>query len=124
MNVEKLQKVRSVLQAGDTGRAEKLLEGIEERDAEWFYLRALIYRKKTWFSESRKCIKTAIKLDPKNEEYKSFLNELEQLAKESRKKMRAEQKQKEKNSQKMREAENSDVTLCQAVCEGICYFAD
>ena len=116
-------KVRKALDIGDAGRAEKLLYEIEERNAEWYYLQSLVFREKMWFSESRKSIKKAIKLKPKNNEYRAASKELEQFAKENRKKEREEQKERERQSRQMGETDNSDATLCQAICEAICWFS-
>ncbi|MDE6058894.1 MAG: hypothetical protein K2G44_02520 [Clostridia bacterium] len=113
-------KVRKALDIGDAGRAEKLLYEIEERNAEWYYLQSLVFREKMWFSESRKSIKKAIKLEPKNKEYRTALKELEQKAKENRKKERAEQKERERHAQQMGATDKADAALCQAICEGLC----
>lgn len=115
-----LGRVRNVLNSGDTGRAEKLLYEIEERNAEWYYLQSLIFRSKMWFTESRKSIKEAIKLEPKNKEYRAALKELEQTAKEYRKRERAEQKERERQSRQMGATDKADAMLCQAICEGLC----
>ncbi len=57
--------------------AQKALDGISERGAEWHYYQSAIYYKKGWLMESRSQLKLAVSMDPKNDKYVNALNKLE-----------------------------------------------
>jgi len=73
---DNFQQVRMLINNGNIIQAESILEGINNRNAEWFYLRGLIYMKKGWYNEAMMNIDQAVKMDPSNFEYRSTLNRM------------------------------------------------
>jgi molecular chaperone DnaJ len=70
------QQVRTYINNGNIVQAESLLESIGNKNAEWFYLRGLIFMKKGWYNEAVMNIKQAVNMDPSNFEYRSTLNRM------------------------------------------------
>lgn len=63
----------------DTGRlkdAEKKLANIQNRDAEWFFLRGMVSYRKGWYDDAVSNIQNAAALDPNNREYSTALNRI------------------------------------------------
>ena len=83
LTLEALDAFAPVRQAIDEEQfevAESLLEMHEERGAEWYYQRAMLFKKRSWFLESLRNMKEAVRLDPENERYQQELNELDKMA--------------------------------------------
>lgn len=73
---EGFRQVRMYIDNGNIVQAESLLESIGNRNAEWFYLRGLVFMKKGWYNEAVMNIKQAVNMDPSNFEYRSTLNRM------------------------------------------------
>ena len=71
-----LYYIRRLIDMGNLAAAEQLLDGMQIRSAEWYYLRGVIYLKKGWFVEGRTCINRAVSMDPDNEDYMAAYDEL------------------------------------------------
>ena len=69
-------QVRMYINNGNILQAESLLENISNKNAEWFYLRGLIFMKKGWYNEASMNIKQAVNMDPTNFEYRNTLNRM------------------------------------------------
>lgn len=69
-------EVDAAIRAGDLEKAQRLLDGFNERPAEWHYLQAVVFYKKNWMNESRKQLEIAKDLDPTNEKYKTTYDKL------------------------------------------------
>ncbi|PYG86968.1 molecular chaperone DnaJ [Ruminiclostridium sufflavum DSM 19573] len=69
-------QVRMNINNGNISQAEALLEAIGNKNAEWFYLRGLIFMKKGWYNEASMNIKQAVNMDPSNFEYRNTLNRM------------------------------------------------
>lgn len=70
------RQVRMHINGGNIGAAEAMLDNISDRNAEWFYLRGLIFMKKGWYNEAVMNIKQASNMDPSNYEYRDALNRM------------------------------------------------
>lgn len=70
------KQVRALINNGNIVGAESLLESIGNKNAEWFYLRGLIFMKKGWYNEAVMNIKQAVNMDPSNFEYRDALNKM------------------------------------------------
>lgn len=64
------RQVRSDIQAGELSWAEELLDGVEDRCAEWHFLKGAICYRKGWMDEARRYYQSAYRMEPGNEEYK------------------------------------------------------
>jgi molecular chaperone DnaJ len=67
-------KIRSLIQAGNISEAERLLEELTNRNAEWYYLKGMLLLRKGWYNEAYNHIQQAVNMDPSNLEYKRALN--------------------------------------------------
>lgn len=70
--------VRSDIQSGNYGAAEKKLMNSPTRDAEWYFLMGVIAMNKGWHEVAYNNISTACRMDPSNLEYSQALNGLNQ----------------------------------------------
>lgn len=70
------RQVRMHINNGNIAAAESMLDGIANKNAEWFYLRGMIFMKKGWYNEAVMNIKQAVNMDPSNYEYRSTLNKM------------------------------------------------
>lgn len=69
-------KVRMNISNGNIPLAEQMLNETDVRDAEWFYLKGIIFMKKGWYDQAYSNIQNAVKMDPANFEYKEALNKM------------------------------------------------
>lgn len=69
-------QVRMNIMNGNIQAAENMLNRISMKDAEWHYLRGLIFMRKGWYNEAVNSINTAVNMDPSNMEYKDALNRI------------------------------------------------
>lgn len=68
--------VEREIRAKNLNEAQRLLDSISDRDAEWHFLQSVIFYKKGWFAESKVQLETAVNLDPSNPKYRSELNKM------------------------------------------------
>lgn len=68
--------VRSNINDGNIRMAEEILDGIATHNAEWYYLKGLIYSKRGWYDEAYTHIQTAVNMDPANIEYREAINRM------------------------------------------------
>lgn len=87
------REVRERLARRDTDGAQRFLDSVEERGAEWQFMQAKVFRAKKWYTESKRCLERAMKESPDNELYKKEYDELLALAGKGRKKKPREQAQ-------------------------------
>jgi molecular chaperone DnaJ len=71
-------QVRMHINSGNIVQAEQVLNSIEVKTAEWYFLRGLIYLRKGWYDQGYSDIQTAVNMDPDNFEYRDALNRLNQ----------------------------------------------
>ncbi|MEA4960463.1 J domain-containing protein [Lutispora sp.] len=69
-------QVRMNIMNGNIQAAENLLNRISIKDAQWHYLRGLIFMRKGWYNEAVNSINTAVNMDPSNMEYRDALNRI------------------------------------------------
>lgn len=62
-------RVRAVIQQGNLNLADELLNASSNRNAEWHFLKGVICSRRGWADEARRYYRTAVQLDPNNEEY-------------------------------------------------------
>ncbi len=60
---DNFRQIRMYINTGNIAAAESLLETIQNRNAEWFYLRGLIFMKKGWYNEAVMNIRQAVNMD-------------------------------------------------------------
>lgn len=69
-------QARVHINSGNIVAAEAILEGSSNRNAEWYYLKGLIFLRKGWYDQARSHIQTAVQMDPVNIEYRNVLGQL------------------------------------------------
>ena len=74
------EAVAEAIRKGDIAAAQQLLDGFNERNAEWHYLQSVVFYKKNWINESKKQLEIAIQLDPSNEKYRTAYDKLNNRA--------------------------------------------
>ena len=67
-------EVRRRIQAGDLEGAERILDGIGGRSAQWYYLRGVIAQRRGWMDEAAQNFRIAVQMEPGNPEYAAALN--------------------------------------------------
>lgn len=67
-------EVRRRIQAGDLEGAERILDGIGGRTAQWYYLRGVIAQRRGWMDEAAQNFRIAVQMEPGNPEYAAALN--------------------------------------------------
>lgn len=71
------QKVREYIQRRNLRDAEDELNRINNKNAEWYFLRGTIAINKGWYSQGYQDIQTAVSMEPSNYEYTDALNRLQ-----------------------------------------------
>ena len=69
-------EIRGLIQNRNISLAERKLNEIRDRNAEWYYLYGRIMLAKGWFESAYNNIQRACKMDPNNFEYRQNLNNL------------------------------------------------
>jgi len=69
-------QVRININNGNISAAEEILDRTPNRNAEWFFLKGLIFLQRGWYDQAYSHIQTAVNMDPTNFEYRSVLNRL------------------------------------------------
>lgn len=70
------KRIRSLIQAGNVAEAERLLEQSSLKNAEWYFLKGMLFLRKGWYNEAFTNIQQAVSMDPSNFEYRQALNNL------------------------------------------------
>lgn len=70
------QSIRNDINSGNLSSAERKLNSLPFKDAEWNYLMGLLYLKKGWYDSANSYITTAYNMNPSNVEYKNTYNKL------------------------------------------------
>ncbi len=69
----------SLIKEKKIDEAQRVLDNIADRNAEWHYLQSRIYYNREWISECKKHLEMAVEADPSNEKYKRTLDKLNQI---------------------------------------------
>lgn len=73
-------EVRRAMQTGDLTRADTLLDGMSNRNAEWHYWKGMVLLRKGWYDGARQHFGTACSMDPGNMEYANAYNTVNRSA--------------------------------------------
>ena len=63
-------QIRRDIDMGRLDAAEKALQSISSRPAEWYFLKGVISSRKGWYDEAIKNLQTACNMEPNNQEYR------------------------------------------------------
>lgn len=67
-------RARSFISLNNLDAAKQVLENIETRNAEWYYLYGIIYLRQGWYDKANEYITRAYQQEPNNAEYSSAYN--------------------------------------------------
>lgn len=65
----KYAQIYAYINAGNLNAADMLLDNMQTRDAEWHYLKGIIYLRKQWFDAARREFQIAVQMNPNNSRY-------------------------------------------------------
>ena len=71
-------EIRRLIQMGELDQAEGKLNALPVHDAEWYYLRGVIYQKSGYYDHAKQCYASAVSLEPMNAEYRRAYESLVQ----------------------------------------------
>lgn len=77
---QRFYQVRSNLQQRRVDEAERILDQMGDRNAEWHFLRGVCYSFRGWYAMARENIATAVNMEPNNMEYRNALNQIDNSA--------------------------------------------
>ena len=69
-------KTSSLINAGNLDGAKTILDSIQTRNAEWYYLYGIIYLRQGWYDKAREFLGRAYRTEPGNAEYAQAYNTL------------------------------------------------
>jgi molecular chaperone DnaJ len=64
------QRIRQMINSGNINEAERLLNGVTQRDAEWNYLMGMVCIRKGWYDQAKTYMGNAVNMNPGNYEYR------------------------------------------------------
>ncbi len=70
------EQVRTAIRNKDVETAQRALDDISYRGAEWHYYQSIVFYEKNWLNDSKKQLEMAIQMDPSNEKYNRALENL------------------------------------------------
>ncbi len=68
--------VKSAIRAHNPELAQRELDKISYRDAEWHYFQSIVFYEKNWLNDSKKQLEIAIQMDPNCDKYRRALDKL------------------------------------------------
>lgn len=73
---DRFVRARSLINAGNLDGAKTILDSIQTRKAEWYYLYGIIYLRQGWYDKAREFLGRAYRTEPGNAEYAQAYNTL------------------------------------------------
>lgn len=70
------EQVKQAIRSKDIETAQKLLDDMSYRGAEWHYYQSVVFYEKNWLNDTKKQLEIALQMDPQNEKYQSALDNL------------------------------------------------
>ncbi|MEG1560048.1 MAG: DnaJ domain-containing protein [Clostridia bacterium] len=70
-DASEFSRVRQMINQNNLDAAKQLLDGINTRNAEWYYLYGIIYLRQGWYDKAREYMRMAYEQEPQNAEYKN-----------------------------------------------------
>lgn len=70
-------QVRVNLSSRNVDEAERILDQMTQKGAEWYFLRGVCYSMRGWYAMAREHLQNAVNIEPNNMEYRNALNQLD-----------------------------------------------
>lgn len=74
------QQARAYINSGNISAAEEILNASNDRNAEWYFLKGVIFQRKGWYGEAYTHFQSAVNMDPSNFEYRQAFNQMQNNA--------------------------------------------
>ena len=71
-----MSNIRQLIFSNRIQEADAALNNINERSAEWYYLKGLVFSRMGWYNEAMSSFETAVNIEPGNFEYRQALNKM------------------------------------------------
>lgn len=71
---ELARQARNNINSGNLAEAQRILDRMRNRNAEWYYLQGLIFLRKGWYDRGYASIQRAVSMEPGNFEYRNAMN--------------------------------------------------
>lgn len=68
-------QIRNLIQMNRIDEADRALDALANRTAEWFFLKGTVFMRRGWFEQGLNFIRQAVSMEPHNMEYRSALNQ-------------------------------------------------
>ena len=68
-------QIRNLINMNHIDEADQALDQLQNRTAEWFYLKGIVFMRRGWHSQGLNFIRQAVNMDPRNLEYRTTLNQ-------------------------------------------------
>lgn len=109
------EQVKEYLKNKEPDAAQKALDEITYRGAEWHYFQSIIFYEKNWLSDSKKQLEMCVELDPGNEKYTRALENVKKKIDGSRPFQGSEQSGTDEGTAQKRKATNRTYSQDQSV---------
>lgn len=70
------EQVKQAIRAKDIETAQRLLDDMSYRGAEWHYYQSVVFYEKNWLNDTKKQLEIALQMDPQNAKYQRALDNL------------------------------------------------
>ncbi len=70
------EQVKQAIRAKDIETAQRLLDDMSCRGAEWHYYQSVVFYEKNWLNDTKKQLEIALQMDPQNAKYQRALDNL------------------------------------------------
>lgn len=70
------EQVKQAIRSKEIETAQKLLDDMSYRGAEWHYYQSVVFYEKNWLNDTKKQLEIALQMDPQNEKYQHALDNL------------------------------------------------
>ena len=72
--IELARQARNNINSGNLAEAQRILDRMKNRNAEWYYLQGLVFLRKGWYDRGYASIQRAVSMEPGNFEYRNAMN--------------------------------------------------
>lgn len=115
-----LTDVERLLKENKINEAQKALDDITDRSAEWHYLQSVVFYKKNWMNESKKQLEIALNVEPHNEKYSDAYEKLKKKIAFGENQFRSGNAGGERVDQENRQMGESGMNDCMSFCATWC----
>lgn len=70
------EQVKQAIRAKDIENAQRLLDDMSYRGAEWHYYQSVVFYEKNWLNDTKKQLEIALQMNPQNAKYQRALDNL------------------------------------------------